>query len=65
MDKREEAIYEIPTEAAANYEIPVVSGTVSCIMYVVKSNTHHLRYISFYACSFQTVPCGDSTYLLR
>ena len=33
MDKREEAIYETPTEAAANYEIPVVSGTVSFIMY--------------------------------
>ena len=28
-DKREEVLYEIPTEAAANYEVPVSSGTVS------------------------------------
>ena len=29
MDKREEVLYETPTDAAANYEIPVASGTVS------------------------------------
>lgn len=35
MDKREEALYETPTEAAANYEIPVASATVSIIVYLM------------------------------
>ena len=35
MDKREEALYETPTEAAANYEIPVASVTVSIIVYLM------------------------------
>lgn len=76
MGKREEALYETPTEAAANYEIPVASATVSIIVYLMltilvlyivwcKSNAHHLWPISFCAHSFQTIPSWDFTYLLR
>ena len=35
IDKREEAFYETPTEAAANYEIPVASAMVSIIVYLM------------------------------